>query len=90
MTEVYLDNSATTRCLESVANIVAKVMCEDYGNPSSMHRKGFVAERYIKDAKDIFARILKVNAKELYFTSGGTEANNMAIFGKICESYFLQ
>ena len=47
MTEIYLDNSATTRCLESVANIVAKVMCEDYGNPSSMHMKGEQAENYV-------------------------------------------
>ncbi len=79
--EVYLDNSATTKCFEEVAKFMTKILCEDYGNPSSMHRKGFVAERYIKDAKDIFARILKVNAKELYFTSGGTEADNLALIG---------
>lgn len=79
--EVYLDNSATTKCFEEVAQFMTKILCEDYGNPSSMHRKGFVAERYIKDAKDIFARILKVNAKELYFTSGGTEADNLALIG---------
>lgn len=81
MTEVYLDNSATTRCFDSVANIVTKVMCEDYGNPSSMHMKGVQAENYIKVAKNIIARNLKVNEKEIFFTSGGTESDNLAIIG---------
>ena len=81
MTEVYLDNSATTRCFESVANIVTKVMCEDYGNSSSMHMKGVQAENYIKMAKNVIARNLKVNEKEIYFTSGGTESDNLAIIG---------
>ena len=56
-------------------------MCQDYGNPSSMHRKGVDAEHYIKDAKEILAKILKVNAKEIYFTSGGTESDNLAVIG---------
>ena len=81
MTEIYLDNSATTRCLESVANIVAKVMCEDYGNPSSMHMKGVQAENYVKMAKMVIAKNLKVNEKEIFFTSGGTESDNWAIIG---------
>ena len=81
MTEVYLDNSATTRCLESVANIVAKVMCEDYGNPSSMHMKGVQAENYVKMARMVIAKNLKVNEKEIFFTSGGTESDNWAIIG---------
>ena len=81
MTEVYLDNSATTRCFESVANTVAKVMCEDYGNPSSMHIKGVQAENYLKVAKGVIAKNLKVNEKEIYFTSGGTESDNLAIIG---------
>ena len=79
--EVYLDNSATTRCYTEVGELVYKVMCQDYGNPSSMHRKGVDAEHYIKDAKEILAKILKVNAKEIYFTSGGTESDNLAIIG---------
>lgn len=79
--EVYLDNSATTRCYTEVRELVYKVMCQDYGNPSSMHRKGVDAEHYIKDAKEILAKILKVNAKEIYFTSGGTESDNLAIIG---------
>ena len=81
MTEIYLDNSATTQCLESVANIVAKVMCEDYGNPSSMHMKGVQAENYVKMAKTVIAKNLKVNEKEIFFTSGGTESDNLAIIG---------
>ncbi len=81
MAEVYLDNSATTRCFDSVANIVTKVMCEDYGNPSSMHMKGVQAENYVKMAKTVIAKNLKVNEKEIFFTSGGTESDNLAIIG---------
>lgn len=85
--EVYLDNSATTRAFDSVGQLVAKVMCEDYGNPSSMHMKGVEAEQYIRRAKDIIARNLKVNEKEIYFTSGGTEADNMALIGAAWANY---
>ena len=85
--EVYLDNSATTRSFESVGALVAKVMCEDYGNPSSMHMKGVEAEQYVRQAKDIIARTLKVNEKEIYFTSGGTEADNMALIGAARANY---
>lgn len=79
--EIYLDNSATTRVYEGVKEIVNKVMCEDYGNPSSIHNKGFQAEKYIKNSKEIISKILKVSEKEIYFTSGGTESNNLAIIG---------
>ena len=79
--EVYLDNSATTKCYESVRDIVGKVMCEDYGNPSSMHKKGVDAEKYIKESKETLAKLLKVQEKEIYFTSGGTESDNLALIG---------
>lgn len=79
--EVYLDNSATTACFPEVAKLMTQILCEDYGNPSSMHRKGLEAEHYLKEAKDTFARILKVNTRELFFTSGGTEADNLALIG---------
>lgn len=79
--EAYLDNSATTACTESVAELVRKLMVQDFGNPSSMHLKGVEAEKYVKEAKLILARNLKVNEKEIYFTSGGTESNNLAIIG---------
>jgi len=79
--EVYLDNSATTRCYPEVGELVYKVMCRDYGNPSSMHRKGVEAEHYVKESKEILARLLKVNSKEIFFTSGGTESDNLALIG---------
>ena len=79
--EVYLDNSATTRAYPEVGELVYKVMCRDYGNPSSMHRKGVEAEHYVKDAKETIAKSLKVNAKEIFFTSGGTESDNLALIG---------
>ena len=79
--EIYLDNSATTACYPQVGELVYKVMCEDYGNPSSMHRKGVEAERYIRRAKEQIARILKVKEKEIFFTSGGTESDNLALAG---------
>lgn len=79
--EVYLDNSATTKCYQSVADLMVRILTEDYGNPSSMHRKGFEAEKYIREAKEIISKNLKVSEKEIYFTSGGTESNNLAIIG---------
>lgn len=79
--EVYLDNSATTKCYPEVGELVYKVMCKDYGNPSSMHRKGVEAEHYVKNAKDSLAKLMKVNAKEIFFTSGGTESDNLALIG---------
>ena len=77
----YLDNSATTKVSENVTNLMVKVMMEDYGNPSSLHMKGVEAEKYIKESKDIIAKLLKVDAKEIIYTSGGTESNNLAIIG---------
>ena len=79
--EVYLDNSATTKVFPEVAELMAKVMLEDYGNPSSLHFKGLDGENYIKKAKEQIAKVLKVNEKEIYFTSGGTESDNLAIIG---------
>lgn len=85
--EVYLDNSATTRCFDSVAQLMVRIMCEDYGNPSSLHRKGLQAEEYIRYAKTVIARQLKVNEKEIIFTSGGTESDNMALTGCALANY---
>lgn len=79
--EVYFDNSATTRCYDSVKDIVIKTMTEDYGNPSAMHRKGVEAENYVKNSARTIAGLLKVQEKEILFTSGGTEANNLALIG---------
>lgn len=77
--EAYFDNSASTKVLEPVKEVVIKTMMEDYGNPSARHKKGLDAERYIKEAAETIAGTLKVAAKEIVFTSGGSESNNMAI-----------
>lgn len=87
MMEVYLDNSATTQCLPSVAALMTKIMCEDYGNPSSMHRKGVESEKYIRYAKETIAKTLKVQEKEILFTSGGTESDNIALIGTAFANY---
>lgn len=79
--EAYLDNSATTRCYEEVKDIVVKTMLEDYGNPSAMHLKGVEAENYVKQAAKEIAKTLKVQEKEIFFTSGGTESDNWAVIG---------
>ena len=79
--EAYLDNAATTRVLDSVREKMVKVMEEDYGNPSSRHRKGMGAERQVKEAREVIAKTLRVQEKEIIFTSGGTESNNMALIG---------
>lgn len=79
--EVYLDNSATTRVFPEVAELMTKIMCEDYGNPSSLHMKGVAAEQYLRYAKETLAKLLKVNEKEILFTSGGTESDNLALIG---------
>ena len=79
--EAYLDNSATTRCCEEAAQLVVKLLTEDYGNPSSLHNKGVIAENYMNDARKKIAKTLKVQEKEICFTSGGTESNNLAIIG---------
>ena len=79
--EIYFDNSATTRALDGVKDLVVKLMTEDYANPSSRHRKGMEAEQYGKEAAMRIAKTLKVKEKEIIFTSGGTESNNMALIG---------
>lgn len=85
--EVYLDNSATTKAYPEVARLVADIMTEDYGNPSSMHLKGVEAEKYIKYSKKTIAGIMKVQEKEIFFTSGGTEADNWALIGTASANY---
>lgn len=79
--EAYLDNSATTQCSPGATEMMVELLTKNYGNPSSMHRKGVEAEHYINDAKRKIAKILKVQEKEIVFTSGGTESNNLAIIG---------
>lgn len=79
--EVYFDNAATTKIIPEVREIMLQTMDEDYGNPSSMHKKGLEAENYLRNARNIIAKQLKCESKEIIFTSGGTEANNLALMG---------
>lgn len=79
--EAYLDNSATTKVFDSVRDVVVKTMSEDYGNPSSMHLFGMRGENYVKEARKTIASVLKAAEKEIFFTSGGSESNNMALIG---------
>ena len=81
--EIYFDNSATTQVFPCVREVMMRTMEDDFGNPSSMHRKGMDAENYIRTAKTQIAKTLKVDEKEILFTSGGTESNNTAILGTV-------
>ena len=81
--EAYFDNSATTRCFDEVKDIVCKTMTGDFGNPSAMHKKGMEAENYVRKSAQTLAKLLKVNEKEILFTSGGTESDNLAIIGGV-------
>ena len=81
--EIYFDNSATTPVFPCVREVMMRTMEDDFGNPSSMHRKGMDAENYIRTAKTQIAKTLKVDEKEILFTSGGTESNNTAILGTV-------
>jgi cysteine desulfurase len=79
--EIYLDNSATTRPYPEVVGLAARVMSDIYGNPSSMHDLGLAAGQVLAEARRQVASVLNVNDKEIIFTSGGTEANSMAVIG---------
>ena len=79
--QVYLDNAASTRVSKPVIELMNKAMDEDYANPSAKHLKGMEAEKYLKEAAAKIAKTMKVSEKEIVFTSGGTESNNMALIG---------
>lgn len=81
MMEVYFDNSATTKCSERAVEAMKKVFLEDYGNPSSMYHRGLVAENHVRESAETIGKLLKVDPKEIIFTSGGTESDNAAIIG---------
>ena len=79
-----MDNSATTRAYPEVGDLVYKVMCQDYGNPSSMHRKGVDAEHYVKEAKETIAKVLKVNAKDIYYDE---QCRTWNFKGRTCDEF---
>ncbi|MCR5221809.1 MAG: cysteine desulfurase [Lachnospiraceae bacterium] len=79
--QAYLDNSATTRPFDDVRELMRTIEDKTYGNPSSMHAMGVLAENHVKEASETLAGILKVKEKEICFTSGGTESDNLALTG---------
>jgi len=81
--EIYLDNSATTRVCRAAADKAYDMMMHTYGNPSSLHTLGFRAEQELTAARQTVAKLLGAQPEELYFTSGGTESNNLAVLGSV-------
>lgn len=81
MHEIYLDNSATTKPCKAAIEKMLEVLTSKYGNPSSLHSKGLEAEQEIELTRGVIAETLGAGAHEIFFTSGGTEANNLAILG---------
>lgn len=77
----YFDNSATTKVDIDVANVMVEMMTDNFGNPSSINRLGVAAEKKIKESRKVFCNILNCDSKNIVFTSGGTEGNNMYIQG---------
>ena len=78
---IYLDNSATTKPFKEVLDAFVSVSSEYYGNPSSLHSMGAQAEKLLSQAREQISKLIKVKPSEIYFTSGGTEGNNLAIKG---------
>lgn len=78
---IYLDNASTTRVRPEVIHVMTRALQHDYGNPSSPHELGITAEHMVREAREHIASALDVNWQDIVFTSGGTEANNLAIFG---------
>ncbi len=76
---IYLDNCSTTKMRQEVLELIYNSMKEDFGNPSSLHRLGFNSEQKIKKSRETIADYLNVDEREIYFTSGGTESNNIGI-----------
>lgn len=77
----YLDNSATTKPCKSAKENILKAIDECWGNPSSLHSKGIEADMLLLQSRRLLAKTLSCEEKEIYFTSGGTESNNIAVFG---------
>lgn len=80
---IYLDNSATTKPEKAVADAVYEALTDGFGNASSFHKIGLNANLQVRKARDILAKALSCQSEELVFTSGGTEANNLAVFGAV-------
>ncbi len=81
-TEIYLDNSATTRIYDEALDKYVSVSKEIYGNPSSLHKMGFLAEKELDSARETILQTLGAKGSSVIFTGSGTEANNLAIIGR--------
>lgn len=81
MREIYFDNSATTKQLNSVIRVMVHTAEKFYGNPSSLHSLGYEAEKELRRNRQIFSDLLNCDEKEIVFTSGGSESNNLALIG---------
>ena len=79
----YLDNSATTCVYQDSAKVAYDIMTKNYGNPSSLHKMGYDASLALDNAREVIAKSVGAEPKEIYFTSGGTEANNLAVMGTV-------
>lgn len=78
---IYFDNAATTRPLPQVVQAMTACLEDNYGNPSSLHRMGSQAEMILRESRQAVAKLLHAKEKDIYFTSGGTESNNLALLG---------
>ncbi len=79
--EIYMDHAATSYMTDEVLDVVTKAMRDTYGNPSSRHRLGAETTAILKDCREKIAKTIGAEEKEIVFTSGGTESNNMALKG---------
>ena len=89
MTEIYLDNSATTRVDPQAAACPLQLMEEEYGNPSSLDRKGFAAQLRLDKAREQLPAVLGVTGGAIVFTGSGSEGNNLAIQGTVSSQEFM-
>lgn len=79
--EIYYDNSATTRTRPEAVQVITELLSNEYGNPSSLHRMGFIAQQRLEQSRSQIASLLRCDPSCITFTSGGTEANNIAVLG---------
>ena len=80
---IYFDNSATTKPCETAIKYINSALNENWGNPSSLHSLGIYAENVLDKTRKAIAKSIQAEQQEIYFTSGGTEANNIAVLGAV-------
>src|SRR5512140_3507356 len=83
---IYLDNNATTQIHPDVMAVFDDTLRTVFGNASSIHKEGQIARRVIEEARESVARLIGASAREIIFTSGGTESNNAGVFGSVLPS----